>query len=441
MISNCGTVLANRACVLMTAAALSSGVVFSQNANAALKLMPLGDSITFGSGSSNDNGYRGPLQSLLNGTNTIYDMVGTLQDGTVDIDTDHYGIPGIKAHDFGNDSKSLYRQLQINNILDTLDTAGNYPDTVLLHIGTNTFNGGGGGDPAGVELDFLLRALTTTDSGNSFYIGDNGTHNIVLAHIIPKAGNTVAANTDGGVYSALTQHQARVKSSFDYNYGGPSNPNWTNGIESVATNRSQYNGRVSLVDMFRIDVDSLNLQHLLDEFGTGLGITTVQEVRDILSPEDDTLDGNPVDVVDWVLNYNEFNNTFGAGTDGVNLGLYAPGDTIHPGDLGYAVMAQIWFDDGLDLIFGDINGDGFVGLEDLNFVLSNWNATVTPGDESMGELTNDGFVGIEDLNVILSNWNGGTAPPSAPIGTPLVPEPATLSLMLVMTGTILRRVR
>lgn len=424
----------------MAAAAVTAGVTFVQNADAALSILPLGDSITFGSGSSTGNGYRGPLQTLLNGTSTMYDIVGTLQDGTPDIDTDHYGISGIKAHDFGNDSKSLYRQLQINNILDTLDTAGTYPDTVLLHIGTNTFNGGGGGDPAGVELDFLLRALTTTNSGDSFYIGDNGTHDIVLARIIPKAGNTAAANTDGGVYSAHTQHQARVKSSFDYNYGGPSNPNWTDGIASVATNRSQYDGRITLVDMFRIEVDSLNLQLLLDEFGSGLGISTIQEMRDTLSPEDDTLEGNPVDVVDWVLNYNEFDNTFGGGTDGINPDLYAPGDTIHPGDLGYAVMAQIWFDDGLDLVLGDIDGDGFVGLTDINFVLSHWDTNVTPGDESMGELTNDGFVGIEDLNVILSNWNDGTPPPPASLVV-LAPEPASLSLMLVMAGTLLHRVR
>jgi lysophospholipase L1-like esterase len=425
---------------LLAAAALVVGVTFAQDADAALKVLPLGDSITFGSESTNGNGYRGPLQALLNGTNTIYDIVGTLQDGTPDIDPDHYGISGIKAHDFGNDSKSLYRQLQINNVLDTLDTAGTYPDTVLLHIGTNTFNGGGGGDPAGVELDFLLRALTTTDTGSGFYSGDNGTDNIVLARILPKAGNTTAANTDGGVYSALTQHQARVKSSFDYNYGGLSNPNWANGIASVATNRSQYLDRVSLVDMFRIDVDSLNIQYLLNEFGSGLGITTAQEMRDILSPEDDTLNGNAADWVDWVLNYDEVNNAFGPGTDGINTDLYAPGDTIHPGDLGYAVMAQIWFNDGLDLILGDINGDRFVGLEDINFVLSHWNQTVTPGDETMGELTNDGFVGIDDLNVILSNWNAGTIPsPTAEVA--LIPEPASLSLMLVLTGTLLRRVR
>jgi lysophospholipase L1-like esterase len=426
---------------MIAAAALITTAAFTCPADAAMRILSLGDSITYGQGSSTGNGYRGPLQALLNGTNTDYDFVGTLQDGTLGIDPDHYGISGIKAHDFGDPNKSLRDQLDINNVFPTLDTAGNAPDKVLLHIGTNAFNGNGGGNPAGTELDRLLRALTTTDSGSSHYIGADGNHDIILARIVPKAGNPAIPNSDGGTYAALTQHQARVKSSFDYNYGGPSNLSWTNGIESVATGRSQYLDRVSLVDMFRIDVDSLNLLSLLNEFGASLGITTTAEMRSVLSPEDDLLNGNASDWVDWVLNYDEVNNAFGPGTDGVNTDLYAPGDVIHPGDLGYAVMSQIWFDNGLGLILGDIDGDGFVGLTDINFVLSHWNQNVTPGDETMGELTNDGFVGIADLNIILSNWNASSPPPPAAAMVSVVPEPSSILLGLAMSVTLFRRVR
>lgn len=406
-----------------------------------LKIMPLGDSITFGTESTHGNGYRGYLQSLLNGTQTDYDFVGTLQDGTPDIDPDHFGIPGIEAFDFGNVSKSLRDQLNINAVFPTLEAADQTPDVILLHIQTNAFNGGGGGDPAGIELERLLRGLTITDPASSHYIGLNSNPQIILARILPKAGNPAAANTDGGTYSGLTQHQARVKSTFDFNYDGASNPQWANGIESVVASRSEFAGHIKLVDMFRIDVDTLNLQYLLDEFGTGLGITTTEELRGIISPDDDTLNGNAADWVDWVLNYDEVNNAFGIGTDGVNTDLYAPGDTIHPSDLGYAIMAQVWFNDaGLNQLLGDIDGDGFVGLTDINFVLRNWNQNVTAGDESMGDVTNDGFVGIEDLNVILSNWNAGTLlPPSA--GIAIVPEPAAATFMLVLAGVMLRRVR
>ncbi len=402
--------------------------------------MPLGDSITFGLGSTHGNGYRGYLQALLNGTNTDYDIVGTLQDGTLDIDRDHYGIPGIKAFDFGNVNKSLRDQLNINNVFPTLEAAGQTPDTILLHIQTNAFNGNGGGDPAGVELERLLRGLTITDPGSSHYIGLNSNPEIILARIIPKAGNPALPNTDGGVYSGLTQHQARVKSSFDFNYGGASNPQWANGIDTIVASRPEFDGHIRVVDMFRIDVDTLNLQYLLNEFGSSLGITTTQELRDLISPEDDTLNGSPVDWVDWVMNYDEVNNTFGTGTDGVNSVLYAPGDTIHPSDLGYAIMAQIWFSQGgLDKILGDIDGDGFVGLSDINIILSNWNQNVTAGDESMGELTNDGFVGIDDLNLVLSNWNAGT-PPMPPGGSQvIVPEPTVVWLTGAGLGVLLRR--
>lgn len=410
-------------------------------AEAALKIMPLGDSITFGTESPTGNGYRGHLQALLNGTNTDYDFVGTLHDGTPDIDPDHFGIPGIEAFDFGNVNKSLRDQLNINAVFPTLETAGLTPDVILLHIQTNAFNGGGGGDPAGIELERLLRGLTITDPASSHYIGLNSNPEIILARILPKAGNPAVANTDGGTYSDLTQHQARVKSTFDFNYGGASNPQWANGIESVVASRAEFDGHVKLVDMFRIDVDTLNLQHLLDQFGTGLGITTTAELRGIISPEDDLLNGNSADWVDWVINYDEVNNAFGAGVDGVNTDLYAPGDTIHPSDLGYAIMAQVWFNAGLDQILGDIDGDGFVGLTDINFVLSHWNQNVTPGDETMGDLTNDGFVGITDLNVVLSNWNAGSPPLPPAAGIAIVPEPAGATLMLVFATTVLRRVR
>lgn len=58
---------------------------------------------------------------------------------------------------------------------------------------------------------------------------------------------------------------------------------------------------------------------------------------------------------------------------------------------------------------GDLTFDGFVGIEDLNIILSNWNLTVPAG--SLSDPTGDNFVGIEDLGVVLGNWNAGTPPP------------------------------
>lgn len=59
---------------------------------------------------------------------------------------------------------------------------------------------------------------------------------------------------------------------------------------------------------------------------------------------------------------------------------------------------------------GDLNGDGFVGIADLNIVLGRWNQTVPVGDKSQGDPSCDGYVGISDLNIVLGNWNAGTPP-------------------------------
>jgi lysozyme len=69
------------------------------------------------------------------------------------------------------------------------------------------------------------------------------------------------------------------------------------------------------------------------------------------------------------------------------------------------------------LLAGDLDGDGFVGISDLNVVLGNWNQNVTPGDLLSGDPNGDGFVGIDDLNVVLGNWNAGTPPVAATGGS------------------------
>ncbi|MEZ6191295.1 MAG: hypothetical protein R3C45_08390 [Phycisphaerales bacterium] len=79
---------------------------------------------------------------------------------------------------------------------------------------------------------------------------------------------------------------------------------------------------------------------------------------------------------------------------------------------------------------GDLDGDGFVGIGDLNIVLGNWNANTPPADPR-ADPSGDGFVGIQDLNIILGNWNAGTPPIEINAN---IPEPG--SLILLITGLI-----
>ncbi len=74
-------------------------------------------------------------------------------------------------------------------------------------------------------------------------------------------------------------------------------------------------------------------------------------------------------------------------------------------------------------IDGDLDGDGFVGIADLNIVLGAWNQTVPPADPA-ADPSGDSFVGIADLNVVLGNWNAGTPPAASS-----VPEPASLAML------------
>lgn len=68
------------------------------------------------------------------------------------------------------------------------------------------------------------------------------------------------------------------------------------------------------------------------------------------------------------------------------------------------------------LIAGDLNDDGFVGLADLNIVLSDWNhgdngiVSGPPLEDPRADPSGDGYVGIEDLNIVLGDWNAGYLP-------------------------------
>jgi hypothetical protein len=109
--------------------------------------------------------------------------------------------------------------------------------------------------------------------------------------------------------------------------------------------------------------------------------------------------------------------------------LDAP-DTVTAGTaLGIDVNVVATADPDRPVITGDLNADGFVGIEDLNTVLGNWNRSVLSGYFTACDPTGDGFVGIEDLNTVLGNWNTGT-PPADQTGLP-IPTPSMCLLLAV----------
>jgi hypothetical protein len=103
--------------------------------------------------------------------------------------------------------------------------------------------------------------------------------------------------------------------------------------------------------------------------------------------------------------------------------------------LAYFNTADGAFPGAAVVLDGDLNADGFVGVDDLNIILVNWNQTVTPGDLLLGDPTGDAFVGVDDLNIVLVNWNNGTPP----AGGAAIPEPASLALVSMGGLAVLRR--
>jgi len=131
------------------------------------KVLPLGDSITFGCGdqcakdcmkdgspftpcSTCSQGWRGPLWKKLTGdggknSSADWDFVGTQQNGPDEIDRSHEGHPG-------------WTNEQIEGISDKWVPLK--PDVILLHLGTN--NLGIGNQDAKTALGHMESLLNTT---------------------------------------------------------------------------------------------------------------------------------------------------------------------------------------------------------------------------------------------------------------------------------------
>ena len=87
-------------------------------------------------------------------------------------------------------------------------------------------------------------------------------------------------------------------------------------------------------------------------------------------------------------------------------------------------------------LVGDKNNDGFVGLDDLDIVLQNWNQQVPAGSWTHGDSSGDGYVGLEDLDLILAHWNTGSPPTLAELN---IPEPASIGLLMLCLTTLAQR--
>lgn len=132
----------------------------------AVRIMPLGDSITHGRvGSTSEVGYRRALWHALDSLGYNIDFVGGLTTGlATDFDRDHEGHEGWLA----------------NQIRDSIGAflAANHPDILILHIGTNDVSSGQPAAGIASEIDDILTRIYDFDRGIV----------VVLGRIISRTG-------------------------------------------------------------------------------------------------------------------------------------------------------------------------------------------------------------------------------------------------------------
>jgi len=146
-------------------------------------------SITYGTGSSEGNGYRGTLyQSLVNDGNTV-DMVGSQQGGNVDPDNE--GYPGAiisEVIDKGQAAMPTYRPNIVTILVGTNDMVQNIADGAPDRLGTLI-------DDI-LDWDWLTLVVVSTlpPNGNGDANGRVDTYNSAMAGVVQQrvdAGRSV----------------------------------------------------------------------------------------------------------------------------------------------------------------------------------------------------------------------------------------------------------
>jgi lysophospholipase L1-like esterase len=163
---------------LLLAACCLLGALAGHLEAAPVRIMPLGDSITYAVGDeTNSGGYRGPLYAMLTSAGYSVDFVGTLSSGAIP-DPNHEGHSGWRAD-------------QIRDYITGWLTV-NPPNIVLLHIGTNDISQGEQVDGITTEIGQIL------DDIDAYEIAHDITVTVVLARIINRndslSGLTSALN-------------------------------------------------------------------------------------------------------------------------------------------------------------------------------------------------------------------------------------------------------
>ncbi|KAJ7596102.1 lipolytic enzyme [Mycena floridula] len=146
-----------------------------------IRLLPLGDSITFGLQSSTGNGYRAALHTLLEPGNTV-NFIGSLKSGTM-ADNDNEGHSGFTI-------------AQIQSISTNAAALPARPNVILLMAGTNDVFGGSI-STAPSRLDALISSIFTACPDAA----------LIVATLTPLSSGQAAVNTYNAAITTLVNNR------------------------------------------------------------------------------------------------------------------------------------------------------------------------------------------------------------------------------------------
>ncbi|WP_162912054.1 SGNH/GDSL hydrolase family protein [Pontibacter actiniarum] len=226
-----------------TASAYSAPVTGKANTYRTVRIMPLGDSNTFGGGGVEDPetkvSYRRNLGAAIQEAGFSFDFVGTLNSGSsLMVDVDHAGFPGARVGDIasllqtgGYDDTNSYTK-PVNEAGFTagpyLSDARNNPDIILLHIGTN--------DASDAE-NVMQNLNTLLDEVDEYERANNKEVTVVVAKIIQMVCFEDGDPDTNDTWNCLKPNDAQ--GVLNYNVK----------LESLVNNRIAEGDNLELVDM------------------------------------------------------------------------------------------------------------------------------------------------------------------------------------------------
>jgi lysophospholipase L1-like esterase len=182
------------------------------SAAAQTRMMPLGNSITEGTGSSHNGGYRHDLYYALQNANVAFDFVGSLQYGTGFPDIDHEGHSGILAD-----------QLTAQTYL-----ANNPADVVFLEAGTNDISFGESATTVYNDLERIVDDIHSANAAIAIFLStviprkDSNARQQVTDDLNALIPGLVSAKAAAGYKIFLVDNAGRIKAD----------PNWQTNLMS-----------------------------------------------------------------------------------------------------------------------------------------------------------------------------------------------------------------